>query len=76
MNEDKRMLLTEQEQEYALKVYERFGWSFQEITECILHIRNNEIRRDMLREVGQCISKCLNRQMYPVEFYGKVESKE
>jgi len=75
MNEDKRTLLTEQEQEYALKVYERFGWSFQEITECILHIRNNEIRRSMLNEVGKYISKRLNRQMYPVEFYGKVGLK-
>ena len=72
MKEETKGILTKNEQYQAIKYY-GYGWSFQEITERILSNRNDKIERAMLREVGQCISKRLNRQMYPVEFYGKVE---
>lgn len=67
-------LLTKQEQDTAIKYYE-CGGSFQEIVESILHIRNEKIRRDMVREVGVLVSKRFNKQVYPIEFYGKVEEK-
>lgn len=65
-------LLSKSETEKAILYYKR-GWSFQEITENILEARNVKIRREMLREVGILISKRFQRQVYPVEFYGKVE---
>lgn len=68
-------LLTADETEKALCYYKR-GWSFQEITEYILEARNAKVRREMLREVGVVISKRFQRQMYPVEFYGKVEFRK
>ena len=70
--EDKTIILTPFEQKFAIRYY-GYGWSFQEITAHILHSRNDLIERDMLREVGICISKRFNKQMYPVEFYGDVE---
>ena len=71
-NGDNQTILTAIERERAIKYY-GYGWSFQEITDRILHNRNERIRRDMLRAVGMYISKRFNRQMYPVEFYGDVK---
>ena len=70
--EDAQCILTPIEQERAIKYY-GYGWSFQEITDSILQDRNDQIRRDMLREVGSYVSKYYNKQAYPTEFYGKVE---
>lgn len=67
-------LLAESETEKALLYYKR-GWSLQEITENILEARNAKIRHETLKEVGVVISKRFQRQMYPVEFYGKLEIK-
>lgn len=64
-------ILSEVEQDCAIRYYE-YGWSLQEITDRILSDRANLIRRDLLRETGTLISKRFNRQMYPIEFYGKV----
>ena len=74
MKEGEQTLLTPLEQERAIRYYS-YGWSFQEITDSILHARTEKIRRDMLREVGGFISKQYNKQAYPMEFYGKVEEK-
>ena len=73
MNDKKEVgsMLTDAEQKRAIRYYS-YGWSFQEITDRILAIRNDSIKRDMLREVGMLVSKHYKRQMYPVEFYGKV----
>jgi len=71
-NEDNLTIMTAIERERAIKYY-GYGWNLQEITDRILHNRIDLIRRDMLRAVGMCISKRLNRQMYPVEFYGDVK---
>lgn len=67
-------LLVEREMEKALRYYKR-GWSLQEITENILEARNAKIRHEMLKEVGAIISKRFQRQMYPLEFYGKLKIK-
>ena len=72
--ETNETILTFLEQERAIRYY-GYGWSFQEITDRILLDRNNSIKRDMLREVGAFISKQYNKQVYPMEFYGKVEEK-
>jgi len=55
--------------------YYGFGWSFQEITARILELRNEGIKREMLREVGTLISKHYNRKAYPIEFYGGSDEK-
>ena len=67
-----RGILTESERNKAITNY-TYGWCLEDITVQILAERNEKIERDMLREVGQCVSTHFNRQMYPVEFYGKVE---
>ena len=74
MNEDEQTILTPIEQERAIRYYDH-GWSFQEVTDSILYARTEQIRRDMLREVGAYIAKQYNKQSYPAEFYGKVEEK-
>jgi len=66
-------ILTEAEEESAIRYY-GFGWSFQEITARLLVLRNEEIKRDMLREVGIVVSQHFNRKAYPIAFY-KVEEE-
>jgi hypothetical protein len=73
MNEEDD-LLTEREQDQVLMHYS-YGGSFQEIVERILHIRNEKIRRDMVKEVGVLVSTHSKRQAYPIEFYGVMEEK-
>jgi hypothetical protein len=67
-------LLTQDEQETAIKYWD-YGWSFQEITARLLDLRNEEIKGDMLREVGILVSKHYNRKAYPIEYY-KQENEE
>ena len=72
MKEETKRVLTDSERDKAIAYYSH-GYCLQDITALILAERNEKIERDMLREVGQCVSTHFNRQMYPVEFYGKVE---
>jgi len=69
-NKDESSMLSVIENEHAMRYY-GYGWSFQEITARILHDRNDIIRRDILREVGMCVSKRFSKQVYPLEFYGQ-----
>ena len=48
-------ILKESERVLALKYYDH-GWSFQEITERILELRNEAISVEMTREVTQVIA--------------------
>ena len=67
-------ILTNVERERVVRYY-GYGWSFQDITAQILADRNDKIEQDMLQEVGKFISRRLKRQVYPIEFYGKVEEE-
>lgn len=67
-------ILTEAECNLAIQYY-GYGWSFQEITARLLDLRNEEIKREMLREVGNTVSQRFNRKAYPIEYY-KGEGEE
>jgi len=60
--------LTEAECGLAIRYY-GFGWSFQEITARLLDLRNENVKSEMLREVGILVSTHYNRKAYPIEFY-------
>lgn len=66
--------LTDSEQKQAIRYY-GYGWSYQEIVERILALRNEGLRRLLLRAVGAVISEHYETQAYPVEFYGEVEEE-
>ena len=68
------MILTEVEQKRAIRYYS-YGWSYKEITDCLIATRNIGLSNALMREVGRAISKHYQKQSYPVGFYGKVEEK-
>lgn len=73
MTGTKREIITEPEQELAIKLYD-YGWSFQEITERLLDLRKDVIRHDLNLEVASTIAHRFQRQSYPLEHYGVLES--
>ena len=68
-------ILTEAESKLAIQYY-GFGWSFQEITARLLDLRNEEIKRGMLREVGILVSGHYKRKAYPIGYYKEEASKD
>ena len=71
MNEEDK-LLTEAERKRAMFYYS-CGWSYKEITECLITTRNIGLANALRREVGRAISKHHQKQSYPEGFYGEVE---
>jgi hypothetical protein len=64
--------LTDSEKRAAIRGYEA-NLSFQDIAKTMFAQRNVGLMREMTREIGKVCSKAFKRQMYPTEFYGKLE---